>query len=309
MAAFSPDPKVSRWAMRGGVGMSDNVRSAFLMVLSTATFVCNDAVMKSVTQSFPVYQAVFLRGLFILPILMIYAQWQGGLKLRLSLPDLRCLGLRSIGDIGSTILYILALQQMALGDLAAIVQSLPLLVTLAAGLFLGEALGRRRLSAIGLGFLGVLIILRPGTAAFDVWALVALTAVVLIVLRDIASRLFSAAVPSTTIAFYGALTVTLFSLGMSLTEDWQRPSLAEAGWLALAAGLIAVGYVTVVASMRLGEVSFVAPFRYTALIWAIVLGLLVFGEWPDVWTQLGAVLVVAAGLYSIWREARVARGL
>lgn len=299
---ISPEPVLAEGPSR--TAGADNHRAAVLMMVSTATLVCNDAIMKYLTETMPLYQAVVLRGLFILPLLALYAHWNGGLRLRISGRDTHCLMWRSVGEIGSSILYLFALRQMALADISAIFQSLPLLVTLAAAVFLGEKLGRRRLAAIGVGFVGVLIVLRPGTSAFDLWSLVALASVLLIVLRDLASRSFSPAVTSSTIAFYAALGVTLFGIAMLPTEEWQPVSATELGLLFLAASFIAVAYVTAVATVRIGEISFVAPFRYSALVWAILLGLLVFGEWPDVWTQLGAVLIVSAGLYSIWRESR-----
>lgn len=282
--------------------VSDNLRGMLLMVLSMAVFTCNDAVMKVVTQTLPLYQSVALRGGLVLVLLVLVALMQGGLRLRLPTRDLGPLLLRGAGDIGSTLLYLAALRHMALADLAAIMQALPLSVTLAAALCFGEKLGWRRLAAIGLGFAGVLLILRPGTGAFTFWSGLALVAMLLITLRDMATRLFSAGVGTSTIALYGALMVTLAALAMSVTEVWRWPSGTESGLLLLSAGFLAVGYVTAVATMRVGEISFVAPFRYTSLIWAILLGLLIFGEWPDPWTWAGSVLVVGAGIYSILRE-------
>lgn len=213
--------------------------------------------------------------------------------------------LRGSADVVSTLLYLAALRQMALADISAIMQALPLAVTLAAALVFHEHLGWRRLSAIGLGFVGVLMILRPGNGAFDSWALVALAAMALIVVRDIATRLFSAGVDSSTIAFHAAALVMLSGLVMGLGEEWRMPTLREFGLLAGAAALLMVGYLTAVATMRVGEISFVAPFRYTSLIWAIVLGLVFFGDWPDAWTWAGSVLVVGAGIYSILRERQL----
>lgn len=283
-------------------GEADNLKGALLMVLSMATFTSNDAAMKYVTQTLPLYESVVLRGLAIMALLGVLGWRKGGLRLRLPRRDWAMLVLRTVGEVGSTVLYLLALRQMALGDLSAIMQSLPLAVTLGAALVFRESLGWRRLSAIAVGFVGMLLILRPGTGAFDVWALMALASVILIVLRDLATRKFSGAVPSLSIAFYAALSVTLFAAIMSPTEDWRLPTALEAGLLAVAALCLAVGYMTAVATMRVGEISFIAPFRYTSLVWAIVLGLVIFGEWPDLWTQAGAALIVGAGLYSIWRE-------
>ena len=287
-------------------GPSDNLRGTMLMVLSMAAFTCNDAVMKAVTQTLPLYESVALRGMAVLALMVAAALVQGdGLRLTVPRGDVAALVIRTAADIVSTLLYLLALRQMALADLSAIMQALPLAVTLAAALFFRERLGWRRLSAIGVGFLGVLLILRPGTGAFDTWSAVALLSMLLIVVRDIATRYFSRQVGSGTIAFHAALAVMLSGFVLGVGEDWRMPNLPEAALLLFSAGFLTVGYLTAVATMRVGEISFVAPFRYTSLVWAILLGLALFGEWPDGWTWVGSALVVGAGLYAILRERQL----
>lgn len=282
-----------------------NIRGAVLMIVSTLTFVANDTVMKFVSQELPLYESMALRGAFVLPLLLGYALYTGTVSLRIPRRDWGNLSLRTVGEVVSSVLYLLALQQMPLANLSAIIQSLPLLVTLAAAVFFGERLGRWRIMAILVGFVGVLIILRPGTSAFDIWSAVAVGAVLLIALRDLITRRFDASVSSTTISIYAAGSVMLFALALAPTETWRIPTATEFGLLMLSAALITVGYMTAIATMRVGEISFVAPFRYSSLIWAVMFGLLVFGEWPDFWTQLGSVLIVAAGLFTIWREGRL----
>ena len=285
---------------------SDNLRGAVLMLISMATFTCNDAVMKAVTQTLPLYESVALRGLSVLVLMLVVARiQQGGVRLSVPREDLLPLVVRTVADIASTVLYLLALREMALADLSAILQALPLGVTLAAGLFFHERLGWRRLSAIGVGFVGVVMILRPGSGAFDIWSMVALASMLLIVLRDIVTRTFSAGIGSSTIAFYAAATITLTGFVLGVGEEWRMPDLREAGLLLLSAGFLTAGYITAVATMRVGEISLIAPLRYTSLVWAIVLGLVIFGEWPDLWTWLGSALVVGAGLYTILREQSV----
>ena len=287
----------------GDASLSDNLRGTTLMVLSMATFTCNDAVMKAVTQTLPLYESVALRGLVVLAMMLVIAAiQQGGVRLTVARTDRGPLVLRTAADIVSTLLYLLALRKMALADLSAIMQALPLAVTLAAALVFRERLGWRRFSAIGIGFAGVVLILRPGTGAFDIWSALGLAAMFLIVVRDIATRKFTVGTGSSTIAFYAALTVTLSGVVLGAAEDWRLPTLREALLLLLAAGFLTVGYLAAVATMRVGEISFVAPFRYTSLLFAIVLGVLVFNEWPDLWTWTGSGLVVGAGLYTILRE-------
>lgn len=286
---------------------ADNLRGTVLMMLSMAAFTCNDAVMKAVTRSLPLYESVALRGIIVLAMMLLVARMQGGLRLRVPRGDIGPLVLRSAADIVSTVLYLLALRQMALADISAIMQALPLMVTLAAAVCFGERLGWRRLLAIGIGLVGVLLILRPGTGAFDRWSMLAVLSMLLIVLRDIATRSFSARVGSSTVAFYAGATVMLSGFAMAGSEVWRQPSGQEWALLLLSALFLTVGYISAVATMRVGEISFVAPFRYTSLVWAILLGLLVFGEWPDLWTWAGSALVVGAGIYTILRERQLRR--
>ncbi|MTH58824.1 DMT family transporter [Paracoccus litorisediminis] len=291
---------------QGHSDMAANLRGTLFMVLCMAAFTCNDSLMKTVTRELPLYESVAIRGgLVLIFMLLLSALKRKPLVVTVPRHDIGPLVLRGAADIISTLLYLLALRQMALADLSAIMQALPLAVTLAAALVFRERLGWRRMGAIGVGFAGVLVILRPGSSAFDLWSIVALAAMGLIVVRDIATRLFSVQVDSSTIAFHAALLVTLSGLVMGIGEEWRMPNVGEIGLLAGAATLLTVGYFTAVAAMRVGEVSFVAPFRYTSLLWAIGLGLAFFGEWPDLWTWVGSALVVGAGLYSILRERQL----
>ncbi|TJZ86749.1 DMT family transporter [Paracoccus hibiscisoli] len=285
----------------------DNLRGAGLMTLSMIGFTCNDAIIKFVTQDMPLYQAITLRGLFVMLALVALASRTGGLRLRIPQAARRPMTLRLIGEIGSTLLFLNALQRMAIADLTAVMQSLPLVVMLGAALFFGESLGWRRVLAVGVGMLGVLIILRPGGGTFGIWSLVALGAMLMVALRDLSTRQFGRDVASSTIAFYAAVLVTLTGLLFSLGQGWVLPTGAQIGLLLLSAAFLTVGYVSAVAAMRVGEISAVSPFRYTSLLAAIVLGLVIFGDWPDLWTWVGSALVVGAGIYTIWREAQLGR--
>ena len=175
---------------------SDNLRGAFYMMVAMAGFTINDACMKAVTQTIPLYQAIALRGVVTVVALALIAHVHGGLRLRLPAGAGRMVGLRTLGEIASTVAFLTALMHMPLANLSAIMQSLPLALTLAAALVFREAVGWRRLTAIGVGFAGVLIVIRPGPEGFDIWALVGLAAVAAVVVRDLSIRRLPAAVPS-----------------------------------------------------------------------------------------------------------------
>ncbi|MFC0201427.1 DMT family transporter [Paracoccus rhizosphaerae] len=285
----------------------DNMRGAGLMTLSMIGFGCNDAIIKYVTADVPLYQAIAMRGLVVIVALTLLAQRGGGLRLRIARPMRVPMTLRVIGEVGSTLLFLNALTRMEIADLNAVMQSLPLVVMLGAALFFGETLGWRRMLAVGVGMLGVLIILRPGSGTFGIWSLVALGAMLLVALRDLSTRRFTSDVKSSTIAFYTAVAVTVVGLLLSFGQGWVAPDLRQGLLLVLSGSFLTIAYLSAVAAMRIGEISVVAPFRYTSLLVAIVLGLLVFGDWPDLWTWTGAVLVVGAGIYTIWREAQLGR--
>lgn len=285
----------------------DNLRGATIMTLCMVAFGVNDAVMKFVAQDMPLYQAITLRGVFVMVFIVIVAPRLGGLRLRIPGPARAPMIWRTMGEVVSTILFLNALQNMEMGDLSAIMQALPLVVMVAAALFFGETLGPRRIGAVIAGFVGVLLILRPGGEVFGPWAVVAVGAMAMVALRDLATRRFASDISSATIAFYAAGGVTGVGLVISLAQDWVMPSLAQLLLLMLGSVFLTVGYVAAVASMRVGEMSYVAPFRYTSLLVAIALGLVVFGEWPDLWTWAGSALVIAAGTYTIWREAQIGK--
>ena len=186
------------------------------------------------------------------------------------------------------------------------IQATPLAVTFAAIFLLGEQVGWRRWGAILAGFAGVLVILRPGLAGFDVNALWAVAAMIGLALRDVATRLMPGTTPSTRIAFYGMLTLVLAGLVHMLAI--QPPQPPDAAGLAYAAGTIgfgALGYYLMILAMRVGEISVVAPFRYVRILFALIVGFVVFGERPDLLTYLGCAITIGAGLYAFLRERHI----
>lgn len=285
--------------------MSENLRGILLMCASMAAFTINDTFMKSVTQTLPLFQTIGLRGSIAVVGLLILCLATGAFRFRPNRRDGWLILLRSLADVAATILFLEALLRMPLANLAAILQALPLLITLAAALVYGDKIGWRRMTAILVGLVGVLIIIRPGTEGFDRWALLGLASVACVVVRDLSVRPLQGQVPSTLVALGAAVAVTLMGwIGVSF-QGWHTPTDWEL-YRVLGAGLfLIVGYLTSVAAMRHGDIGLVAPFRYTSLLWAIVLGLVVFGDLPDVWTLIGAAIVVAAGLFTLWRERRI----
>ena len=202
------------------------------------------------------------------------------------------------------VLFLWALFNMPIANVSAILQVLPLTVSLAAAVFLGEALGWRRLTSILIGFGGVMLIVQPGGAGFTVHSLAAIGAVVAVTFRDLIVRRMSPEVPSLMVALVAALVVTTGAGIGSAFIEWQpmeRDDFTNLGW---AITFLIFGYVCSVQAMRVGEIPFVAPFRYTSLLVAIAIGVFVFNESPDGLTLIGAAIVVATGLFTLYREAK-----
>lgn len=287
--------------------ISDNARGALYMNIAVATFTLNDTAMKALTQTVPLFQAITLRGLLAVVVLMAVGAMMRGLRLRVSRKDTAIIAIRSMAEVGGTVLFLTALMHMPLANLAAIMQVLPLAVTLAAAVIFRERIGWRRMTAILIGFCGVVIIIRPGTAGFDIWSVLGLGAVMCVVVRDLATRQLSQDIPSVTVAIWAGVAVTLMGLAGTIWQGWTALTLSEVLLTLAASSALILGYLLSVMVMRVGDIGFVAPFRYTALVWAIILGWLAFGAVPDAFTLIGGAIVVATGLFTFYRERRLNR--
>ncbi len=284
--------------------LSPNLRAALLMAVSMAGFTTNDALAKAVMVDMSAAQFMAVRGIFATAMLGLLA-WHGGVLRSLGSIRQPLVALRAVSEIGATLSFLAALSQMPLGNVSAILQALPLAVTMGAALFFKEPVGWRRWTAITVGFVGVMIIVRPGFAGFNVFSLLVLLCVVFCAIRDLVTRKIPGDVPSLVVSFATSLVIT--TVGMILVVPyggWTELSASNTAKIAGAAVLIVIGYQSIIMAMRTGDISFVAPFRYTALIWAILLGLVVFGEVPDTAMLLGAAVIVASGLYTLYRERR-----
>ena len=282
--------------------LTDNVFGAIFMAVSMLSFIGNDALMKFLFQTISVEQGIFMRGLVSVPLLAMIAYFRKSLFIRIDWRNWRLILVRAFAELASTMLFLTALAHMPLANITAILQSLPLTVTMFAAVFFGEAVGWRRWSTILVGFIGVLIIIRPGSAGFNEYAVLALVAVGFITLRDAITRRLDRSVPSLFVAFVSAIPVLLFGGAMTVTTGWTPISWSMGMIVLVAAIAITCGYSFAVMAMRNGDISFVAPFRYTGMIWAILFGFLLFGNLPDQMTILGSCIVIGMGGYAFHRE-------
>jgi S-adenosylmethionine uptake transporter len=197
--------------------------------------------------------------------------------------------------------------QMPLANVTAILQVLPLTVTLAGAVWFREAVGWRRMLSILIGFVGVLLIVRPGPEGFNTFALYAVVAVFFITLRDLSTRRMSDEVPSLLVTVCASVGVMAFGLVGTIGQEWVAVTQLGAMKLGAATLFLVIGSLTSVMMMRVGDVSFVAPFRYTGIVFALVIGFVVFGDWPDLVTLIGAGIVVASGVFTLLREGHLKR--
>ena len=217
--------------------------------------------------------------------------------------------LRNFAELVGTIGFVTAIALIPLSTASAILQAAPLLVTLGAAVFLREPVGWRRWGAILVGCCGVLLIIRPGTSGFDWQTLFAVQGVLGLAIRDLATRRVAVGVSSMQLSFLAFLTLIPASFILLAIGDHGLvlPSVGQTGLLGAAVLIGAISYFGITYAMRIGEISFVTPFRYSRMVFALILAMVLFQENPDALTLIGAAIIVASGLYTLWRERIVNR--
>ncbi|WP_434289291.1 DMT family transporter [Celeribacter sp. SCSIO 80788] len=288
--------------------LPDNTRGAVLMALSMAAFTTNDSFMKGVLAEVPISQALFVRSLMSLVMLyVVLTPIIGPVRFNLARRDWALVVLRSFAEVVAAMCFLTAVKHVPLANATAIMQTMPLSITIAGWLLFRDPLGWRRMTAIFVGFFGVLMIVQPGTEGFSAYGLWAVAAMLCVTVRDIIVRKMHESVPNSTVTFGAIVAVGIATGLLSLGVDWAPMTMKTSAQLFGSASFVLVGYVLSVAVMRVGEMSFVSPFRYTALIWALVIGFFAFGEWPNLLALCGAGTIAATGIYTVLREARMKR--
>ena len=283
--------------------LSPNFRGALFMALAMMSFTTNDTMVKLLSETMPMGQIVFMRNLIASVVIILIAYRQHALRpIRLAFSPY--IVIRIIGEVGGTVTFLIGLSHIPIGNASAILQALPLAVTMGAALFLGEPVGWRRWSAILVGFLGVLVIIRPGVEGFSPYALIVAITVLFAAGRDIATRKIDPSIPPLFISSLTAPAVAIAGLFLDppTSGEWVSVGLWELTLLIGAASLVLTAYHFIIHAMREGDISFIAPFRYSSLMVAILFGYLIFGDIPDIYIVTGALMIVASGLYTIYRE-------
>lgn len=285
--------------------MSDNLRGALLMTLAMAGFALEDMFIKLLSGAIPVGQILVMLGASGAVVFGLFATAKGQKLFSADMAS-RAMVIRNIGEVVGTVGFVLGFVLASLSTASAILQATPLVVTLGAALFLGAQVGWRRWLAILVGLFGVMLIVRPGMAGFEPASLWAVLGVLGLATRDLATRAAHTRISGFQMSAWafglmaptGALMMWVMGTAPVIPDTTRLALLA----CALLVGVVA--YYMVVAAMRVGDIPVVTPFRYTRMIFALLIALTVFGERPDALTYIGAAIIIAAGLFTLWRETR-----
>ncbi len=286
----------------------DNIQGAILMVVAMFGFAVEDSLIKLMADDVPSGQILIMIGIGGTIIFAIAAKSQGqqpfGLWMLTGFSGLRaiCEGLAALG-------YVTALALVPISLVTTIMQASPLLITLGAAVFFKHAVGWRRWIAILVGLIGVLIVLRPFGTAFQPAALFAVMGVIFMSARDLATRQITKNISTLQLSVIGFM-ATIPAGILSLTLSGSVPTVPTGLTLIYLAGAISIGVPAlycIISAMRIGDIAFISPFRYSRIIFGLLAGLLVFGETLDGYTLLGAAIIVASGTFTLWREARLRR--
>ncbi|EBA12027.1 DMT family transporter [Roseobacter sp. CCS2] len=306
--------------------MSNAKLGAICATFAVTFFAINDVAIKFLSGGYALHQVVLIRSVIgLLIIVCVIAPMTTGRALART-KKLKMHMFRGLCVVFANMTFFLGLAAMSLADAVAIFFISPLVITLFSVLFLGEVVGPRRWAAIGVGFIGVLVMMRPGTASFQVASLLPLAAAFFYAAIHITTRRIGGTESAATMAFYIQLMFIIVGVSFGLIVgdgrfgDQSDPSLAFLfrawSWpvvadypvfLIIGVGIGLGGYL-ISQAYRVAEASYVAPFEYLALPMSVIFGMVIFGEFPDAWDYLGMVLILGAGLFTIWREAQVKPG-
>lgn len=280
----------------------NNLNGALLMIVSMGLFAVEDMFIKLASAKVPVGQVLLILGLGGTACFATFAAIR---RERLFPRELLAptLLIRNIAELVGTCAFVLALALVPISTASAILQALPLAVTVLAALVLGETVRWRRWVAIGAGFLGVLMIVRPSLDGFEPAALLPVLAVLAFAMRDVATRMAPVSLSTLQISMWAYAMAIPAGVAVLLTSGGMEPiAIREAVYLFVAIAFGIVAYYVIIVSLRISELSAIAPFRYSRLVFAMVIGMAVFGERPDAFTLAGITLIIGSGLYTLARQ-------
>ena len=283
------------------------IRGPLFMIVATGSYLVNDTMMKLATAGLPSYEVLFLRGaaatLWGFPLLFLLGY---GKQIPLIF-DKRVLR-RNLLELAAILCYVVALANMQIADSTALGQITPLLMLVGSSILFGERIGTQRMALIGLGFIGALMVAQPTMEGISVYALLALGNAALSAARDLAGRRVAAEVPGMIVAI-SAVVVVLIGAGAAhlVSERWVMPEMRHLLLMSGAGFFLIFGHFFIFMAYRVGPTSAVAPFYYCFTVWAVISGLLVFGQFPNALAVCGILLVVGSGLTIVSLDQRKRR--
>jgi len=280
---------------------ADNVRAAGGITLASAVFVFNDATMKFVAETIPMMQAMSVRG-WIVTVAFALLAWARGDFACLPMLRSRLVWVRAGLEMAGSVAFMSALPFVPLAIATALVLATPLLLIPLSVVFLGQSIGIRRTLAVAVGFGGVLLVVKPSADGVDFWLALVAVSTLFFALRDVATRRLPPALPGLLVALVMALTVSLATTALALWQGWVPMGTRAHVGIVAAALFVGTGYMLMVRALRIGEIALTGSFRYSAIVFGVALGWLVWGELPDLLAWCGIALILASGLYALQRE-------
>ena len=280
----------------------DNLKGILFMIIAMAGFAFEDLFIKMLSTYFPISEVIIILGFTGTVVFLIIALLQGAPIIHKDLLNKHVV-IRTICELLGAVFFVTAIALTPLSSATAILQIAPLLVTIGAVIFFKEKVGWRRWSAVFIGFIGVLLIVRPGFEGFMPASIFALLGSVFLAARDLATRAMQVKLPSVTIALYAFIA---FGISGILFIPFNSPMLIPTSnqiiYFIGASAFGVIAYYSLVISSRIGEMSVISPFRYSRIVFAMLLAIIILEENPDSFTIIGASIVVASGLYTFVRE-------
>ncbi len=287
--------------------LTPNALGSLYMVIGSLGYVINDALIRAATDAgLNVYQALFIRGVAMTTLFAAWARTRRQPLTRQHLTD-RPIVMRVGAEVVGTALFFAALVNLEFANAQTILMVVPFAVTLVAARFLGELVTLAHYLAVALGFAGVIAVMRPTPGDFSAWSLVVVASAAALVVREVATRDVDPDTPALPIALFTAVAITTMTGTLTVVTGWEPVTVEALVYLAFACGFLIVGYIFIIQTVRVGDLSVSAPFRYTTLVGAVVLGYAAFGETPDALTGIGCALILVAGVWATQIDRRMTR--
>lgn len=283
-----------------GPAAPNMIRGILSMIAGGGALTISDAATKWLTASLPIGEILFVRALIVAIIILLVVRRSGSFE-AVRIGRVRNVSTRAVLAVGSTFLIVSSLALLPLNEVIAILFVGPLFVAVLSGPLLGERVSIQRWLAVLVGFTGMLIIVRPGSEAFQIAALLPVVAALVAATRDIVTRRISKTESSMGILFYSMVALTLAGLATA-PFGWLPMDIEQVALAAFTGVMFGLGHYFIIEGYRYAEASIVSPYRYANLIWAVILGFLIWGEIPSIWVLAGAPLVVGSGLYILLYE-------